>query len=1073
MQKKETHIFYHLLPLACIALQFSLKAYASQEKLVYDIPEQPLNESLLAIGRKHGLQLLFQSKHVKNIIAAPVSGKFSASGALKELLKGLNFEGSIVDNAVITIKPLVRLSHNATPEPIEKKKSAKTAIILEVVTVTGSYIKRSEYDATHPSVVLDQDSAFNTVSTNIGELVERSIAACPGDASFSNQTNRNLGAIFPNLFCVGSDRNLSLVNGRRMVPTASIDFSSTNPGSQFDLNALPAIMLNKVDIIQTGGGPIYGSGALSGVLNLNLKDEIEGFEAITEYGISDYGDGEQIRTGFAAGSPFAQRTGHISMAYEYHSQKMIVDDSRPFTAKNSSYIALNPDNPNQLSRRDDVRSARRFTVNVPTAQASYIDFNNPRSIFTNDQGQPLGFDEAGTLRPFNPGQVSLNNHLAIGGDGHRSSSERLQHLPYERHNLFGTLKLDTSSNTRFQADLLYAQNTSYNPFYIPAETLGVNALPVLLSNAAPVLSQHDYNILDSKEGFTTTPYNFYLHKSWNDVGNNELQQTTETGQLRFTLDTDFWLNTRYWNINSYLSYGQSEQHITQDDLLCSPIQAVFSSFLECNSNNNENLMVYPFFGRVPESQQSLYTSKRHTKIKRGLSNGSVILRGGLYDLPGGEAEIALGYEYFEHTGEVHAARESHMTSPFRLPPDINNAYQVHESFLELKLPTIGKDTIKGLQAFSIETSYRHSDDSRVGNDHSYSLGFRAELTPSPRSFLLFRGNISRAYKHPEFLETDSPMVSAIVDPSSEFELIDNPPCDFVTGSVETARQEKETRIQHCQQDAARRVSTGELRPDFEYNSGIFLDTGDALSPQPLIASGNPNLESEISNSRSFGLALGVDDGFKLAIDWIDLKIDNLIEMEDPLDPIEACYDQGREEACRQIVVNEDFQLQNIYVMYQNTGTISSEVLNFTLDLPMPMWSSFPGQIKLKSQAQYLIKRTNEEGQNITGGFLNPRINALTSLQYMSQHFDLSLTQSYFGSSNYDFHPNKTIENTKIDAHSLLHLSARYHFNEHLSISGSVQNVLNQQAPSSLESIDARGEYSSIGRYFLLSSKWTF
>ena len=107
-----------------------------------------------------------------------------------------------------------------------------------------------------------------------------SAAANLGDAN-------NIGGSALNLRGLGTERTLTLVNGRRHVPgiegTAAVDIST-----------IPSGLIERVEILSGGASAVYGSDALTGVVNFILKDDFEGFELNAQGGRADDYGSEKI-----------------------------------------------------------------------------------------------------------------------------------------------------------------------------------------------------------------------------------------------------------------------------------------------------------------------------------------------------------------------------------------------------------------------------------------------------------------------------------------------------------------------------------------------------------------------------------------------------------------------------------------------------------------------------------------------------------------------------------------------------------------------------------------------------------
>ena len=85
---------------------------------------------------------------------------------------------------------------------------------------------------------------------------------------------------------------LVLLNGRRMAP-----YGSADDGSRVftDLNTLPLEAVERIEVLKDGASANYGSDAIAGVVNVILRDTVEGGSLITDYGTSYRSDGATAR----------------------------------------------------------------------------------------------------------------------------------------------------------------------------------------------------------------------------------------------------------------------------------------------------------------------------------------------------------------------------------------------------------------------------------------------------------------------------------------------------------------------------------------------------------------------------------------------------------------------------------------------------------------------------------------------------------------------------------------------------------------------------------------------------------
>src|SRR5688572_26114468 len=93
------------------------------------------------------------------------------------------------------------------------------------------------------------------------------------DSQSTTQANGATGTAQVNLRNLGADRNLVLVNGKRLPPG-----SPRQGGYAADLNQIPTPLIQRVELLTGGASAIYGSDAISGVVNFILNDRFEGVQ---------------------------------------------------------------------------------------------------------------------------------------------------------------------------------------------------------------------------------------------------------------------------------------------------------------------------------------------------------------------------------------------------------------------------------------------------------------------------------------------------------------------------------------------------------------------------------------------------------------------------------------------------------------------------------------------------------------------------------------------------------------------------------------------------------------------------
>lgn len=142
---------------------------------------------------------------------------------------------------------------------------------IETIQVTGSRIKRTDLEAAKPVTVITKADIAATGLNDIASVLAESIFNSSGTSvAHSNNSAGNFSA--SNLRGIGSNRTLTLLNGRRLAA------SSSNSGSSVNLNLIPIEVVERIDVLRDGASSIYGSDAMGGVINIITKKDFDGLQ---------------------------------------------------------------------------------------------------------------------------------------------------------------------------------------------------------------------------------------------------------------------------------------------------------------------------------------------------------------------------------------------------------------------------------------------------------------------------------------------------------------------------------------------------------------------------------------------------------------------------------------------------------------------------------------------------------------------------------------------------------------------------------------------------------------------------
>ena len=157
--------------------------------------------------------------------------------------------------------------------PVTLAQDSRGDDTLEEITVTGSYIRRSEFDSRAPIQIVDtSDIAAIGAAQPVEVLAE--LTANSG-SQFYNETNDRAGVSQFNIRNLGLGSTLTLLNGKRAGIAAVADASGTD---FVDINQYPLAMIQRIEVLTDGASATYGSQAVAGVANIITRKGFEGLE---------------------------------------------------------------------------------------------------------------------------------------------------------------------------------------------------------------------------------------------------------------------------------------------------------------------------------------------------------------------------------------------------------------------------------------------------------------------------------------------------------------------------------------------------------------------------------------------------------------------------------------------------------------------------------------------------------------------------------------------------------------------------------------------------------------------------
>ena len=216
--------------------------------------------------------------------------------------------------------PIALASLAITNEPASAQESGEQASSgpIEEVRVVGSRRRdRSAADSPVPVDVIGGDDFLAHGSTDMDELVA---ALVPSYNVAQEPISDAATFIRPaTLRSLPPDATLVLVNGKRRHRAAVIALlgAGISGGSQGpDLSAIPAIALDRLEVLRDGASAQYGSDAIAGIMNFVLREDAQGAMVDAKWGQHVEGDGGAMTLAANVGLPLTD-LGFANLSFEW------------------------------------------------------------------------------------------------------------------------------------------------------------------------------------------------------------------------------------------------------------------------------------------------------------------------------------------------------------------------------------------------------------------------------------------------------------------------------------------------------------------------------------------------------------------------------------------------------------------------------------------------------------------------------------------------------------------------------------------------------------------------------------
>ncbi|MCP3732591.1 TonB-dependent receptor [Sphingomonas sp. MG17] len=869
-------------------------------------------------------------------------------------------------------------------------------VVGDDIIVTGSRIARGGFTAPTPTTVVGAQDLERATVTNPADLLNRLPAFRASTKPSVTTVSQTVGANYLDLRGLGVTRTLTLVNGQRYAPSSIT--------GQVDLNLIPTIMVERIDVVTGGASAAYGSDAVAGVVNLIYKRDVKGLQGVVSAGESAYGDNKELNVGLLWGTRFADDRGSFMIGGQYVDN----DGGKPLGSRDWGRLDWNII-PNPAATAANGLPTRLLASGVRNSNQAFGGLIRAPAALAGTQ-----FLEGGVPAPFVFGSV-VGPTFMVGGSGMNTQRLVLLQVPIERYALTARSTFDIGSDTKIAAEYSFGHSTLTS---VSGQAQD-NALIIQRDNAFLPASTRAAMVAANANTITVG------RRSLDLFPDNSLSGAPISGETtlhRGLVSIEGRLGGS-WKYDAYYQHGESRNvqriglRIRDNwsraiDAVVNPAngQIVCRATLSADAavrNAAAGCVPFNIFGPYSRSLAAAdYVSDNGVNtLKYKQDAAAFTVQGEPFSIWGGPVSVAFGAEYRRESAQstVDAISLVKGYDLLNFQP-ISGVSTVKEVFVETIAP-IASDT-SWAKSLEFNGAVRYTDYSLSGGVTSWKAG----LTYVPFEGVRFRATRSRDIRAPNLNELFSPLqgtLQTVLDPATN-------------------------------QSVPTQINTG----------------------------GNATLKPEFADTLTLGVVISPTflPGFQLSVDYFDIHIKGAITTLAPADIIGRCVG-GATDLCSRVIRDSTGRLVSIDQLFENLNGLRNRGVDFELAYRRPLSqisTSLPGTLGLRAIGTYTAEASQDDGLvkidlagdtggRRPGGF--PRWSGTGILSYDSNRLSVSAEARFVSSGKLDaLGTPQNININRVASRTYVNLSASYKIIESdgkgrsLELFGSVNNLFNVDPP---------------------------
>ncbi|WP_156840545.1 TonB-dependent receptor domain-containing protein [Novosphingobium aquimarinum] len=949
----------------------------------------------------------------------------------------------LLAGTAIALSPLPVLAQVDVVEEDEQVPAAAEAEDGQVgeIIVSASRTTTDGLLAPTPTQVVSADVIERQAATTVMEVLNQNPAFKATRSPGANATNTSSPAqATADLRALGGQRTLVLVNQSRVVPFAPA--SNLGVPTTTDLNLFPTLMIDRVDVVTGGASALYGSDAVSGVVNIIMKRKYEGINATVQGGISEQGDYRTLRAGFIGGTSFADDRADLVVSVDYSDNNGVPDIYSRGWGREEWMIVSNG------QRAQNGLEAFLLARNVHNnlGQAGVIT-----SAIPGLQGQT--FNPDGTLRPFERGSISGGSTM-IGGEG-ASIIKRTDLIPaVERLTAYGSLYYELTDSVTAFIEGGWSRSVGT-----------LDGVPIRLSSFA-IRSDNAFIPSQVQALLPAGTNSFNMSRIAYDIPNNVYEIINETphGVIGFEADLG-----GKWKMDGHASYGinyytaNTFKNPVRDNLNFALDAVDEGRFLNGTPNGNivcravaqgnpnaAGCVPLNLFGEYNYDQAAVdyIWGVGQAKVKYDQLSIAGNIVGEPFATWAGPVVVAFGGEYRKETQKLTAddvaSNNGFLTAGNAVP--YSGEFDVKEGYIEATVPLLAD--MPFARNLDLNGAVRYADYSSAGGLTAWKLGAVYE----PIDGLNLRVARSRDIR--------APAINELASPGSN-----------VTNNVT-----------------------------------LVVDgvTKNAVIPQNTSA-GNPDAEAEFADTLTAGFAYrgsGGLAGFGLSVDYYNIKIKNAITNLSTVNIASLCS-SGEQYFCNLFSYGPDTSTADPNDRIQtglvagslNVGAFEQEGVDMTLNYSSGIgFLGEGGRYSVNASGTYIfhafvdsgtgappVDRAGENGWANLGAI--PRFRGNLSQTLGNDDFQVTLQTIFISKGKqdvtYNTLPTNTINDNTVPAVTYFNLFGKFFAGEDKDFEFfyAINNLLDKDPPPTPYIIlngPVNGQYyDKVGRNFTIGARMKF